>query len=183
VPPRTGWIGLPVALLFVEHDPSGQAGGHAFPKTGVHPRVKPEGRLFRDHALAASTTFSMVGWLQPTTRTMPSGVSIASEISFTSRSRAQTKNDPEHGHNQLGVQVLSQVACLPDRGGSGDWDCPARLCPGYRERPGGLPDAACRDTLPRDRLAPPSFRCGRRINLGSARCGTPPASPGETAGR
>jgi hypothetical protein len=35
----------------VEHDPSGQARGHAFRKTGIHPRIKSEGRLFPDHAL------------------------------------------------------------------------------------------------------------------------------------
>ena len=33
------------------HDPSGHARGHAFRKTGFHPRIKSEGRLFPDHAL------------------------------------------------------------------------------------------------------------------------------------
>jgi hypothetical protein len=29
-----------------EHDPSGQARGHAYPKTGFDPRIKSEGKLF-----------------------------------------------------------------------------------------------------------------------------------------
>jgi hypothetical protein len=33
------------SFLF-EHDPSGQARGHAFPKTGSHPRIESEGKLF-----------------------------------------------------------------------------------------------------------------------------------------
>ena len=37
-------------------------------------------------AFAAWTIFSIVVWLQPTIRTMPSGVSIASEISRSSKS-------------------------------------------------------------------------------------------------
>src|SRR5215470_4887644 len=37
--------------LMLEHDPRFR-GGRPFPKTGIHPRVKPEGRLFRDHSLA-----------------------------------------------------------------------------------------------------------------------------------
>ena len=39
--------------------------------------------------LAVSTIFSIVGWLHPTIRTIPSGVSIASDISMTSRSTPQ----------------------------------------------------------------------------------------------
>jgi hypothetical protein len=33
------------------HDPSGHARGHAFRKTGFHPRIKSEGSLYPDHAL------------------------------------------------------------------------------------------------------------------------------------
>ena len=43
---------LTPAFLF-EHDPTGHARGHAFRKTGFHPRIKSEGRLFPDHALEA----------------------------------------------------------------------------------------------------------------------------------
>src|SRR5215472_926659 len=51
-------------------------GAWSFPKAGIHPRVKPEGKLFRDHALAITSRSSPPPAAQAIARRTPAAVDV-----------------------------------------------------------------------------------------------------------